>query len=130
LNCINWHIAFKAPEEVEPIDLSPQEVVQMAIEHDVPTICFTYNDPIVLYEYMYDTFRLAKEKGLKTTFHSNGSLNLEPMKAILKYTDAVVIDLKAFTEGFYREICDGELTPVLDCLQLIKREGCGWKSFI
>ncbi len=122
LNCINWQFAFKAPEKVETISLSPAEVVQMAIQHEIPTICFTYNDPIVLYEYVYDTAKLAKEKGLKVSFHSNGSLNRDPLVALLNYIDAIAIDLKAFDPKIYRHLTGGELSPVLETLKIIKEE--------
>ena len=123
LNCINWHIAQKAPEEVEAVPMTPEEVVQTAIDHDVHTICFTYNEPTQQYEFMYDIARLAKEKGLRVTFHSNGEMNPEPMKAILPYVDSVAVDLKAFTPETYRGLTEGELAPVLDTLKLIKQQG-------
>jgi pyruvate formate lyase activating enzyme len=122
-NCINWHIAQKAPEEVEAVPMTPEEVVQTAIDHDVHTICFTYNEPTQQYEFMYDIARLAKEKGLRVTFHSNGEMNADPMKAILPYVDSVAIDLKAFAPETYRELTEGELAPVLDTLKLIKQQG-------
>ncbi|HDK27877.1 MAG TPA: AmmeMemoRadiSam system radical SAM enzyme [Candidatus Atribacteria bacterium] len=122
LNCINWQFAIQSPEEVETISLSPAEVVQMAIQHEIPTICFTYNDPIVLYEYVYDTAKLAKEKGLKVSFHSNGSINHDPLVALLKYVDAVAIDIKAFNPEIYRQLTGGELSPVLETLKIIKEE--------
>jgi len=122
-NCINWHISFKAPEEVVAVPMTPEEVVQTAIDHDVHTICFTYNEPTQQYEFMYDIARLAKEKGLRVTFHSNGEMTPEPMKAILPYVDSVAIDLKAFNAEVYRQLTTGELAPVLDTLKLIKEQG-------
>jgi len=122
-NCINWHIAYKAPEEVEAIPLTPEEVVQTAIDHDINTICFTYNEPTQQYEFVYDIARLAKEKGLAVTFHSNGGMSPEPMKAILPYVDSVAIDLKAFDADVYHQLTTGELSPVLETLKLIKEQG-------
>ena len=122
-NCINWHIAYKAPEEVEAVPMTAEEVVQTAIDHDVHTICFTYNEPTQQYEYMYDIAKLAKEKGLRVTFHSNGEMSPEPMRAILPYVDAVAIDLKAFDPDVYQQLTTGELAPVLDTLKLIKEQG-------
>lgn len=121
--CINWQIAWKAPDEVEAVPMTPAEVVQTAIDHDVPTICFTYNDPIQQYEFMSDIAQLGKEKGLKTTFHSNGSINPEPLKALLPYMDSVAIDLKGFDPEGYRRLTEGELEPVLNTLRTIKVEG-------
>jgi len=121
--CINWQIAWKAPEEVEAVPMTPAEVVQTAVGHDVPTICLTYNEPTQQYEFMYDIARLAKEKGLRVTFHSNGAMTPEPMKAILPYVDSVAIDLKAFDPEVYRRLTEGELDPVLNTLRTIKEEG-------
>jgi pyruvate formate lyase activating enzyme len=123
LNCINWHIAQKAPEEVEAVPMTPEEVVQTAIGHDVHTICFTYNEPTQQYEFMYDIARLAKEKGLRVSFHSNGEMRPEPMKAIFPYVDSVAIDLKAFDAEVYSRLTEGELTPVLETLKIIKKQG-------
>jgi len=121
--CINWQIAWKAPDEVEAVHMTPAEVVQTAVDHDVPTICFTYNDPIQQYEFMSDIARLGKEKGLKTTFHSNGSISPEPLKALLPYMDSVAIDLKGFDPEVYHRLTEGELDPVLNTLKIIKEEG-------
>ena len=122
-NCINWHIAYKAPEEIEAVPMTPEEVVQTAIDHDVHTICFTYNEPTQQYEFMYDIAKLAEENGLRVTFHSNGEMSPEPMKAILPYVDSVAIDLKAFDAELYRRLTTGELAPVLDTLKLVKEQG-------
>ena len=122
-NCINWHIAHKAPEEVEAVSMTPEEVVQTAIDRDVHTICFTYNEPTQQYEFVYDIAVLAKEKGLTVTMHSNGGMNPEPMKALLPYVNSVAIDLKAFDAGVYRQLTAGEISPVLDTLKLIKAQG-------
>jgi pyruvate formate lyase activating enzyme len=122
-NCINWHIAHKAPEEVEAVTITPEEVVQAAIDRDVHTVCFTYNEPTQQYEFMYDVAVLAKGKGLRVTFHSNGEMSPEPMKAILPYVDSVAIDLKAFDADVYYRLTTGQLEPVLDTLKLIKEQG-------
>ena len=93
--------------------LPPEKVVELAQEKKTPTISFTYNDPISFYEYVYDVAKLAKARGLKILWHSNGTLNPEALHELLKYTDAVTIDLKGFTEEFYREAAAAELAPVL-----------------
>jgi pyruvate formate lyase activating enzyme len=122
-NCINWHIAQKSPEEVEAVPMMPEEIVQAAIDHNVNTICFTYNEPTQQYEYMYDIALLAKQKGIRITLHTNGGMNSEPMKALLSHVDSVSVDLKAFNPETYRELTAGELEPVLDTLKLIKGNG-------
>jgi pyruvate formate lyase activating enzyme len=122
LYCINWNIARKSPEEVEAFPRSAEEVVEMALDNNVPTVCFTYNEPTVAYEYVYDTLKLAHEKGLRTCFHSNGSMRPEPLKALLPNVDAVVADLKAFTRESYERITSGEMSPVLEFLENVKKE--------
>jgi pyruvate formate lyase activating enzyme len=128
-NCINWNIAQKAPEDVEAVPMTAQEVVQTAIDNDVPTVCFTYNEPTQQYEYACDIAKLAREKGLKVTFHTNGEMNPEPMKAILSYVDSVAIDLKAFDSEVYRRLTEGEMQPVLDTLRLVKQQGA-WLEIV
>ncbi len=122
--CQNWHLSQRSIEEmVYTYDLSPEDAVKMAIEKKIPTLSFTYNEPISFYEYVYDIARVAKQKGLKILWHSNGTLNPEPLTELLKYTDAVTIDLKGFTDKFYREASSAELEPVLKTLKIIRKKG-------
>lgn len=122
--CQNWHLSQRSIEEMEyTYDLVPEEIVRIAQEKKIPTISFTYNEPISFYEYMYDVAKLAKEKGLKIIWHSNGSLNPEPLIELLEYSDAVTIDLKGFTEKFYSEVSSAKLEPVLRTLKIIKEKG-------
>lgn len=76
-------------------------------------IAFTYNEPLVGYEFVLDTALLAKEAGLKTALVTNGFVNPEPLERLLPFIDAMNIDVKAFTETYYHEICGGFLEPVL-----------------
>ena len=68
-NCINWHIAHQATEEVESVPMTPEEIVWVAIDRDVSTICFIYNEPSQQYEFMYDIAVSVKEQELRVTFH-------------------------------------------------------------
>jgi pyruvate formate lyase activating enzyme len=86
-------------------------------------VSFTYNEPTVFYEHMFDTTQAAKQAGLGTLFHTNGGMNEEPLAALLEYMDAVTVDLKAFTSEFYREVSSSELAPVLRTLQQIHQSG-------
>ena len=101
----------------------PEDAVNIAINRNIPTLSFTYNEPIAFYEYVYDTARLAKREGLKALWHSNGTLNPEPLAEIFKYTDAVTLDPKGFTDKFYREVSSAELEPTLRTLKIIKEKG-------
>jgi pyruvate formate lyase activating enzyme len=122
--CQNWHLSQRTFEEMDATYcLSPQEVVAEAIKREIPTISFTYNEPTSFYEYVYDIARLAKQKGLNILWHSNGAMNPAPLRDLLQYTDAVTVDLKGFTEQFYKKTSSAELKPVLRTLQIIKEEG-------
>ena len=84
-------------------------------------IAYTYNEPFTFYEFMFETAKLAQKKGLKNVVVSNGYINPEPLKKILTYIDAFNIDLKAFSEEFYRKQTKGKLEPVLEALKIIAK---------
>jgi pyruvate formate lyase activating enzyme len=86
-------------------------------------VSFTYNEPTVFYEHMFDVARLARQAGMGALFHTNGGMNEEPLAALLEHMDAVTVDLKAFTPEFYREVSSSELEPVLRTLQQIHGSG-------
>jgi pyruvate formate lyase activating enzyme len=95
----------------------------MACESGVTSVCFTFTEPVVSFEYLYDTAALAKERGLYTSMVSNGYINPEPLRHLLTVLDAVKIDLKAFTDDFYRSVTTGRLEPVLKTLEIIAEQG-------
>lgn len=122
--CHNWHLSQRSIEEMDFIyEITPEDAVRIALDKKIPTLSFTYNEPISFYEFVYDTAKLAKEKGLKVLWHTNGSINPEPLKELLKYTDAVTVDLKGFTEEFYENISEAKLEPVLRTLKIIREQG-------
>ncbi len=121
--CQNWQISQFRPEQVESVKLTPEDVVKNAKENGCPTIAYTYSEPVVFYEYMYDTAKMGKENGIGSVMVSNGYIKEEPLKELCKHLSAVKIDFKAFTEKFYKETCSGELKPVLDTLVTLKKIG-------
>jgi len=121
--CQNWEISQFPPEEVKYLYLSPNDVVELALRKGSSSIAFTYSEPIIFYEYMYDIAKLAKERGIGGVMISNGFINPTPMRELTKVLDAVKIDFKSFKESFYTKICQGHLRPVLDTLLLLKKEG-------
>ena len=124
LFCQNWQISQSKPDETINYDMPPEEVVRKAMENNCEFIVYTYTEPTVFYEYMLDIAKLAREKGLKNAMHSCGYINPEPLRELLKYMDAVNIDLKGFTEEFYAKMgLLVELAPVLETLKIIKEEG-------
>jgi len=121
--CQNWHLSQRSLEEISYVRLKPEEVVKKAVEQRCETVSFTYSEPTVFYEYMFDIIKIAKTKGLKTLYHTNGSINADPLLELLKYMDGVTVDLKAFTEKFYNEISSSMLEPVLHTLKTVKSYG-------
>jgi len=123
LFCQNWRISQFRPEEVESIHLPPDQVVSQALSAGSRSIACTYSEPIAFYEYTYDIAAESRRRGIGTVMISNGFINRRPMEQLLDVLDAVKIDLKAFRDTFYRELCDAELRPVLDTLRLIRSRG-------
>ncbi|HHT9148699.1 MAG TPA: AmmeMemoRadiSam system radical SAM enzyme [Candidatus Wujingus californicus] len=121
--CQNWQISQYRPEQIDSIKLTPDDIVKDAQTSGSKTIAFTYSEPVVFYEYMYDTSQLARKLGLKSVMISNGYIQEKPLVELCKYLDAVKIDLKGFTEKFYSETCSGELKPVLNTLVALKKIG-------
>ena len=121
--CHNWHMSQKSLDETINYFAPPSKVVELAIRANCDAVSFTYNEPTVFYEYMFDIAKLAKESGLKALFHTNGSMSAEPLFALLEHMDAVTVDLKAFTPQFYQQVSASELKPVLETLQNVKKAG-------
>lgn len=97
----------------------PKDIVDYCVKNSIKIIAYTYNEPTIFFEYAYDTAKLAHEKGIKNVFVSNGYLAKEAIKKIEPYLDAINIDLKAFTDNFYKKICGAKLKPVLDGIKIV-----------
>jgi len=123
LYCQNWAISQNPPESVDSVDLPPEAVVASALQSGSHSIAYTYSEPTIFFEYMLDTARLAKQQGLRNVVISAGYINLEPLHLLCQEVDAIKIDLKGFNEGFYKEVCDGTLQPVLEAIKAIHAWG-------
>ncbi len=121
--CHNWHISQRSVEETINWDLPPDRIPDRAARKGINSLSFTYSEPTVFYEYMYDTVKAAKARGFHTLYHTNGLINPEPLRELLEYMDAVTVDLKGFSDDFYREVCGSRLAPVLETLKNIRRSG-------
>lgn len=121
--CQNWQISQAKPEDTDTYDLPPDKVVKAAMRYESKSITYTYTEPTVFYEYMYDTAVVAKKSGIRNTMHSCGYINEKPLRRLARYLNAADIDLKSFTEDFYNRICGGSLKPVLHSLVVLKEEG-------
>lgn len=103
--------------------MPPAEIVRLAREANCRSIAYTYTEPTVFFEYAYDTAVLAREAGIGNVFVSNGYTTAEALEAIAPYLDAANIDLKGFSEKFYREVAGATLAGVLDTLRAYRRLG-------
>lgn len=121
--CQNWEISQARPENTYNYALSPAQIVQIALHYHCPSIASTYVEPTIFHEYMLDIARMAKQNGLLKVMHSNGFINEKPLQDLCRYLGAACIDLKAFTEDYYRQVAAGSLQPVLDTLKRLKRYG-------
>jgi len=125
LACQNWEIS-QAEELTAKVnwgeDITPEEIVKIALKNNIPSISYTYTEPTVFLEYALDTMKLAKEKGLKNIWVSNGYMSPEALELISPYLDATNIDLKGFNLAFYRKNCSATLEPVLNNLIAIKKK--------
>jgi pyruvate formate lyase activating enzyme len=97
--------------------------VKSTKESNSPVIACTYAEPVIFYEYMIDIAKVARKNNIRTVMVSAGLINSDPLKELCKHLDAIKIDLKAFTEKFYKDICNSELKPVLKTLEVIKNSG-------
>ncbi|MHC5036016.1 MAG: AmmeMemoRadiSam system radical SAM enzyme [Planctomycetota bacterium] len=121
--CQNWEISQAFPEKSRGFHASPERIVRAAVAKRCETIAYTYTEPTVFFEYMVDTARLAKKKGLKNLWITCGYINPEPLEELCEVLDAANVDLKGFDEGFYRQYCKGTLPPVLRTLETLKAKG-------
>ena len=123
LNCQNWQISQANPEETTAAFLPPEKLVQLAKKYQYLSIAYTYTEPIIFYEYTYDTAKLAKQANIRNVLVTAGYINPEPWKQLLKYVDAANIDLKAITDDFYIRVCSATLKPVQEALIIAKASG-------
>ncbi len=121
--CQNYEISQARPEETANFDMPAELVVASAKKTGCRSIASTYVEPTIFYEYMYDIGVLTREAGILNVCHSNGYINQKPLRALCKVLDAACIDLKGFTEEYYRSLTEGTLQPVLETLKTLKGEG-------
>ena len=121
--CQNWTISRARPGEVETRDLPPAEIVEAAADAGARTIAFTYGEPVVWWEYAVDIARLARDRGIRPVVVTGAFIEPGPLRELCSVVDAVKIDLKAFDDGYYRDICSGRLEPVLDAIETVRASG-------
>jgi pyruvate formate lyase activating enzyme len=122
-HCQNWHISRASLEDAHQRALAPAEGVDRAIRGRCASISWTYNEPTIWQEYTLDMGTLARAKGLGTVYVTNGYITEEALRELSPMLGAFRVDLKAFTDDFYRKICGGRLQPVLDSAKLARELG-------
>jgi len=124
LNCQNWQLSQRGGDEMETIyRADPPELIETAKAEGCESIAYTYSDPIVFYEYVYDSSELAHREGLTNVFITAAYINKKPLRKLCGVLDAANADLKAFDDGFYRRVNGATLQPVLDALVTMREEG-------
>ncbi len=121
--CQNWQISQSRPEELDATHLAPKEVAREAHATRCAAIAYTYSEPIVFWEYVMDAAEAGHREGVRSVMVSNGFIQEEPLKELCGRLDAIKIDLKSFSETYYRDVVRGELKPVLNSIGTIRRYG-------
>jgi pyruvate formate lyase activating enzyme len=103
--------------------MPPKDVIAICREKKVPHIAYTYSEPIIFYEYMYDTAELGHKYGIKSVMITGGYIEKKPLEELIPQLDAIKVDLKAIRTEYYRDYVDGDLQPVLDGLVQMKKSG-------
>ena len=124
--CQNWDISKSRQTDTLADQAPPELIARAARELGCRSVAFTYNDPVIFMEYAIDTARACRQAGIKTVAVTAGYVCPEPRREFFSHMDAVNVDLKAFTEDFYRRTCGGSLAAVLETLVHIKEETGAW----
>jgi pyruvate formate lyase activating enzyme len=103
--------------------ISPEKLVGAALRYNSGSIAYTYSEPTIFFELMLETAKLAKEEGIRNIMVTNGYMSREAFEMISPWLDGANIDLKAFSEDFYKELCKAKLAPVLDTIKVMKAHG-------
>jgi pyruvate formate lyase activating enzyme len=124
--CQNWDISKARDLDRIQDFASPQAIVEAVVRSGCRSVAFTYNDPVIFLEYAIDVAQTCRERGVKTVAVSAGYITPEPRREFFQHMDAANIDLKGFSEEFYKNLCSGKLAAVLDTLEYLKHETDVW----
>ncbi len=124
--CQNWDISKSREIDTLADQAAPETIAHAAQELGCRSVAFTYNDPVIFMEYAIDVAAACRERGLKSVAVTAGYMCAEPRHEFYQYMDAANVDLKGFTEAFYKKLCAGQLQPVLDTLIYLKHETNVW----
>lgn len=126
-NCQNWQISQSVKSDKVMLEMgeevTPEKIVQTAMKNGCPSISYTYTEPTIFMEFALDTMKIAKKKGVKNIWVSNGFMTPETLTLVLPYLDAANIDIKSSEDGFYKKYCNARIGPVLENCKAIKKAG-------
>lgn len=121
LNCQNWEISQSSPDKVSRYTYTPKQIVDYALKHKCHSISYTYTEPVVNFEFVYDTAVIAKRNNIKNVIVTSGYINEQPLRELLEVIDAANVDLKCFDRDIYKELSNIKFENVLSTLELINR---------
>jgi pyruvate formate lyase activating enzyme len=124
--CQNWDISKSREMDTLADEASPELIAKVAKRLGCKSVAFTYNDPVIFMEYAIDVAKECHKYGIKTVAVTAGYIKEKAREEFYQYMDAANVDLKAFTEDFYRRICGGHLKPVLETLEYLKKSTSVW----
>ncbi|MFH1144971.1 MAG: AmmeMemoRadiSam system radical SAM enzyme [Candidatus Eisenbacteria bacterium] len=127
--CQNWEISQSRPEDLDSVAATPETLLQAAHLHEAPVIAYTYAEPTIFYEYMFDIARFTSRQGIRNVVISNGYIQERPLRELAPHLTAYKVDLKSFTGAFYQEQCDAMLEPVLGTLRTLREIGL-WTEIV
>lgn len=128
--CQNWDISQAYPEDLESRVTTPEDIARFALQSKSDVIAYTYNEPTIFYEYMYDCAAAGNKNKIPSIMISNGYMQEKPMRELAKVLSAVKIDLKSFGRKFYIDTCSGDRDSVMKTLQTLKDEGIWFEIVI
>lgn len=121
--CQNYELSQSGPGRTQTRKMTPKKILTLAKKNKCQGVAWTYNEPTIWYEFVYDSSKFLKKKGLFNVFISNGYIERKPFEALASFIDAVNIDIKAFSDEFYSNISRAHLKPVLETCNLAKELG-------
>lgn len=123
LNCQNWEISQAKPDCTDNMNMPPEKVVAAALAEGIPSIAYTYSEPIIFYEYVRDTARLAKSRNLRNILVTAGYILEKPCEELCQWIDGANVDIKAFSDPVYKKLSQATLKPVLRGLEVMRKAG-------
>ncbi len=121
--CQNWTISQRSPEETDNQSLSVANLVGSASRNDCASIAYTYSEPVIFYEYMIDSAKAARRKGIYNIMVTGGKINPNPLNELSKHVEIANVDLKGFDNKYLNEVCAQDLDNILETLSIMKKNG-------